>query len=957
MTIAFGVLGEIQAHRDGIAVDLGPARQRCVLAALLVDLGRTVPVDGLVDRVWGDRPPQRVKATLYSYLSRLRQALGTAADPPLAGTTSIERRSGGYALVTAPGLVDMHVFRDLAGQARAAATHDDDDDGRAAALFERALGLWRDEPFAGVDTPWFNSLRESLLRELHACRLDRNDVQLRRGHHGALLTELTERHRSHPLDERLAAQYMLALYRSGRTADTLRCFERVRRALAEELGSDPGPELRRLHQSVLAGDPAIDTPGGAPTAVPVAGGEAAPGSPKTRAPVVPRQLPAAPRWFTGRAPELALLDGLLDPHSEQDRAVVISAIDGSGGIGKTWLALHWAHQQQDRFPDGELYANLRGFDPTGEPVPPHTALRGFLGALGTDPSRIPAEPDAQTALYRSLTAGKRMLIVLDDARDTTQVVPLLPGSPTCTVLVTSRSLLTGLSTAHGARSLTLDVLTDSEAHQLLTRHLGTARAGAEPEAVATLLEHCAGLPLAISILAARATTNPDLPLAALAEELHETQTRLDALDTGDITADLRAVFASSYHALDPDSARGFALLGLAPGPDISLSATAGLTALPTARARALLRRLRAAHLVQEHTPGRYRMHDLTRLYAAEQARGNPVGDNDEALLRLVDFYVHTARAGEAILDPHAVPTEAEAPAEGSEPYTPDGPEAAMAWFESEYACVLAAQTSAMTRGWYGRAWQLAWSVDTFLWRRGRIHDHLVVWRSGLLAAERLGDPGARALAHRRVSAAHLRVGEDDTARDHLRRALTLFQDAGDLLNQGHTHQALAQAWQQTGDDRQALHHAERSLRIYRQLKDTVWEANASNTVGWFQARLGAYEQARARCQEALALCREVGYREGEAATLDSLGYTARRCGDLELALEHYGQALALRRLLNDTYEEANALSCIGETHHALGRYGHARDAWQQALTLYQAQQRTPEAENVQEQLDTLHDRG
>ncbi|MCA1675170.1 MAG: hypothetical protein LC799_24255, partial [Actinobacteria bacterium] len=327
---------------------------------------------------------------------------------------------------------------------------------------------------------------------------------------------------------------------------------------------------------------------------------------------VPRQLPGASRLFTGRARELIRLTAVLDTGAEQGATVVISAIGGAGGIGKTTLALHWAHQNMERFPDGQLYVNLRGFDPSGTPMPPAMAVRGFLDALGVEPGAIPVDLDAQAGLYRSLVAGKRMLIVLDNARDTAHVAPLLPGSPTCTVLVTSRQQLAGLVTAHGAWHLALDTLTEVEGRELLTRHLGPDRVAAESEALSYLLERCAGLPLALGIVAARAVAHPRFPLAVLAEELRETAARLDAWDAGELNVNLRAVFSCSYDALAAEAAEVFRLLGIAPGPDISLAAVASLTAQSITRARALLRDLEAAYLVQQHAPGRYRMHDLIR---------------------------------------------------------------------------------------------------------------------------------------------------------------------------------------------------------------------------------------------------------------------------------------------------------------------------------------------------------
>lgn len=392
-------------------------RQRCVLAALLVDVGRAVPVDTLVDRVWGDRPPQRTKDTLYGYLSRLRQALRPAPE------VTVARRPGGYVLDADPLSVDLHLFRDLVTRARAA------DGPEAVALMRRALGLWRGEPFATVDVPWFGDQRRVLLRERLAAELDHIDLRLGAGDHGGLPAELAVKAREHPLDERLAGQLMLALYRAGRPSEALAHYQELRHRLAEELGADPGPRLLALHQRILANDPALLPPDPAPPA-----GAPAPSPPEAAPPAearstTPRQLLAPPPYFVGRDAELAVLDKALAAQSGPRATLPVTVVCGIGGVGKTSLALHWAHRAQHRFPDGQLFVDLHGFTPSGEPADPGVVIRGFLDALGVEPGRVPAALDAQAALYRSLLAGRRVLVVLDNARDSAQVLPLLPGTP------------------------------------------------------------------------------------------------------------------------------------------------------------------------------------------------------------------------------------------------------------------------------------------------------------------------------------------------------------------------------------------------------------------------------------------------------------------------------------------------------------------------------------------------
>jgi DNA-binding SARP family transcriptional activator len=477
MSVEFRLLGDIEVRVNERLVDSGHARQRRVLAVLLMSANQVVPVESMVGRVWGPRAPRSARNTLRSYLVRIRHALAECDG------VEIVRRSGGYVLSATSASVDVHRFRELAASARAA---------RGETPFAaRALELWRGEPFAGVDTPWFNEVRAALLAERFALELDHTDLLLRKGKHAQLVTDLTARSSAHPMDERVAGQLMLALYRCGRQAEALSHYTTLRTHLADTLGVDPGPHLRELHQRILNGDLALTAP------------------PVTVAPV-PRQLPGPPRTFVGRVREQAELDEATD----QD-ALVIAAIGGRAGIGKTWLALHWAHQNTDRFPDGQLYLDLHG---SGSPTRPEEALRSLLNAFAVPPSSIPPGLDARAGLFRSLVAGRRMLIVLDDAAGAGQVVTLLPGSPTCTVLVTSRDRLDDLVTAHGAQAVTLDALRDTEADELLARHVGRGRVDAEPQAVRELLAHCAGLPLAIATVATHAARHPDFPLAELAAE-------------------------------------------------------------------------------------------------------------------------------------------------------------------------------------------------------------------------------------------------------------------------------------------------------------------------------------------------------------------------------------------------------------------------------------------------------
>ncbi len=731
--------------------------------------------------------------------------------------------------------------------------------------------------------------------------------------------------KQHPLRERLWTLLLLALYRAGRPAEALTRYQEARRHLVTELGVDPGAELRELYDQILRG-----------TVVPTVPQPAA----AQFVPVTPRQLPTAPTVFVGREPELARMSDIA-----AGQAAPIMVIAGFGGTGKTWLTSHWAHEHLADFPDGQLYVNLRGFDPVDEPIAPLTALRGFLAALGVPASAIPADEDGCAALYRSMVAGKRMLVLVDNARSADQVQPLLPGGGTCTVLVTSRHQLTGLLAAQGAHLIALDVFDAQAARGFLVRALGANRVAAEPDAVAALLRHCAGLPLALAIITARAAVHPEFPLGTLADELRDASMRLAAFDGGELTANLSATFTCSQDALPGRAVGAFGLLSLAPGADIGLAGAANLIGVPPGPTRNLLRLLETANLVQQYAPGRYRMHDLVRLHAAELAHRDDAAD--DALRRLVDCYLHTAATADRILNPHRAMIDLDPPVAGCVPQTLPDETAAQVWFETEHENLLAAQRMAFERGWHRHAWQLAWALSAFYGPRDYVHDDLDAWRIGLAAAEALADPTATALAHRFAGRAYNRFGQFADGIAHLQQALGLLRQARDLFGQAHTHRSLAWARLQQGHEQRALGHAMRALRLYQRLDTPVWEAEARSLVGWHYSRLGEYELAREYCEEALALQRKHNNREAEANTLDSLGYIAHSTGRIDEAAIYYREALTIYRERGYTTQEANTLGRLAENRAAAGLIEEARTAWYQALALYRAQYRTADAARIE----------
>jgi tetratricopeptide (TPR) repeat protein len=650
---------------------------------------------------------------------------------------------------------------------------------------------------------------------------------------------------------------------------------------------------------------------------------------------VPAQLPAGPAGFTGRAGELAELDAILSQGAADGAAtVVISAIAGTAGVGKTALALYFGHQVAARFPDGQLYVNLQGFSPTGQVRAPAEVIPAFLEALGVPAHKVPASLDGQVALYRSRMNGRRMLVLLDNARDADQVRPLLPGTPACLVLVTSRNRLAGLTVTDGARPLLLDLLTEAEAQDLLAGRLGGSRVAAEPDAVAGIIASCARLPLALSIVAARAAVHPTFPLAAFAEELRDARGRLDALADDDPAADLRAVFSWSYQAVSDPAARLFRLLGLHPGPDLAALAAASLAAVPTGEVRRLLGELARANLIVEHSPGRYTFHDLLRAYAADLTHQE---DSDEerhaATTRLLDHYVHTAHTGARLLFPTRDPLALAPPRPGVVPEPLVDLPRALAWFTMERPVLLAAVDHAEATGYDSHTWQLTWTLWTFLYRQGHWHDQAATGRAAVAAAERLADPPAEALAHRNLARAYRELGRIEDAYTELKRALDLSAQIGDRVGQAHAHLNLAGLLERQGRPAESLDHARQALGLFRAAGHRVGEAMALNSVGWFHSVLGDHEQALVHCREALALHCKLGDSDGQASALDSIGYAHHHLGHHAEAITYYWRAIAMYRQLGDRHYEADTLVHLGDTHHAAGDLRAARGAWRQAVAI------------------------
>jgi DNA-binding SARP family transcriptional activator/tetratricopeptide (TPR) repeat protein len=914
--------GVARPGQGGRQVDPGPPRQRCVLAALLVDAGRLVTWETLIDRVWGDAAPIGARHSLYSHIARIRNVLARMAVS--GARPRLVRQSGGYRLDVDPDSVDVQLFQGLVGRAHRL----DRADPAKAALLREALELWRGEPLVGLDGSWVKRTRAAWRRQHLDATVAWARAELGTGHPDVVIGPLTDLVKEHPLVEPAVVLLMRALSATGRDGEALECHARTRRRLIEELGAEPGAELCGVHQAILRGELSVSAPG-----PPLA--------------VTPRQLPLSARGFVGRAAELArldeMLDEMLDDEAGQPGAVVIATLSGMAGVGKSALAVHWAHRVADRFPDGQLYVNLRDFDSGG----PAEALHGFLDALGVPPHRIPAHTQARIVAYRSVTAGRKVLILLDNARDVDQVRPLLPGGPGCLVVVTSHDQLSGLTAAEGAYPITLAPLPAAEARRLLAYRVGAGRVAAEADAVDEIISRCGRLPVALAVVAARAATHPQFPLATIAKELRDAGAILDVLGAGDPTIDLRAVFSCSYRTLRPATASLFRLLALHPGPQISTPAAASLAGCTTDQVRPLLAELARAHLTTEHLPGRFTVHDLLRALATELVHTLDTDTGRRAAIRrILDHYLLTAHAADALLEPHrdAITPAAAAPGTSPEELGTQP----MDWFGREHAVLLATVDLAVASGMDTHAWQLAWTLSTFHMYRGHWQLQVATQRIAAAAARRTHSRTGLAHTHHDLGRAHARLRQFDKAHAHLTRARELYAELANPKGQADVHYALGALAGNRDDDHDALHHARRCRDLYRAAGDPAGQARALNALGLAHSMTGDDHQALLYCRQAARLHRESGDHRGEATALDSVGLLHDRLGSHRQAVAWYRQARARFRDVGDRYGEADTLIHLGDAHHAQGDIA-AAEAWAQALVILE-QLDLPGAERVRAKL-------
>ena len=913
----FCLLGPLTVRCHGVLVAVAPGKQRAVLAALLLRAGQVVSLDDLTETVWGTDPPPTARVGLQNYVMRLRKALS------INGRSPIGTQPGGYLISAEPAELDVARFEVLLRAARAGAQ--DRSWETAARQADAALRLWRGDPLSGVGSESLERREVPRLLEMRVQAFEtRVDADLHLGRHGEVISELRQLTDTHPLRERLHTQLVLALYRDSRQAEALAAYQSARRAIVSELGVEPGEALQRMHQRILSGDPGLAV-ASAQRRGPVGAHERV---------VVPHQLPAVVPHFTGRETELAELASLRPPDPGGSEAVVISAVAGMAGVGKTALAVRWCQQVAAEFPDGQLYVNLRGFGPEGEPADPATAIRGFLDALGVRAERIPASPEAQAGLYRSLLAGLRILLLLDNAQNEAQVRPLLPASPSCLAVVTSRTRLVGLAATEGARLMSLDVLSADEARQMLRRCLGLRRVQAEPDAAAELITLCGRLPLALAIIAARAADRPDFLLANLAQELREGQ-RLGALDTGDTATSAEAVFSWSYQQLSAPAARMFRLMSLAPGPDLPGHAAAQLAEVSPSKARDLLRGLVRGCLLTEPSPGRYAFHDLLRAYAAQQAEAaDPDSERAAALTRLFDHYLTLAGAAMDILEPADRQQRPKLRPPGTDAPPVSTPAIARAWLDAERANLvsIAGHTASSGRPDYATA--LAAILFRYLDGGGHYTEGLAVHTHALHAAQQMGDRLGEADALRHRCGIDYRQGRYGEVVGQLAEALSIYCDMGYRTGQAQTLNNLGIVLRAQGLYREALRYHQQALVLFREEGEEFGEALTMDALGNTLRRLGRHQESADYHRRALAQFHAMAEVRSAAYAVGNLGVAFRHLGRLEEATRCHEQSLALNRQVNCRYGEAEALNDMGSLLRHQGLLELAADHHREALELF-----------------------
>ena len=946
----FRILGPLEVQVDGSWSGINAAKWRTVLAVLLLQPGQVISTDRLITEVWPDETPARATNLISVYVHRLRRLIG---DPEGKVLTT---RAPGYQLLVDAADIDAGRFAQLVTMGRQALSAGDFV--RASDLLGQALGLWQGSRALTDVAP--SALVSAEASRLEESRLEAVQLAIQAdlgcGRHAEVVSQLHRLLADHPLREELWALLMRALYTAGRQAEALEAYAQAREVIADELGVDPSAELQQLYEHMLRADPS--NPSASPTPVPsdspfaisvtpapvepAPAGQAArragkPSQPRRPGPPLPRvaQLPADIPDFTGRSDHLQSLRDLLSGPRRPDSpgAVVVAAVIGAGGLGKTTLAVHAAHLLRSHYPDGQLYARLQGA--AQHPAEPGDVLARFLRDLGTDPARIPADAEERAALYRSLLTDRKVLIVLDDARDAAHVRPLLPGSASCAVLVTTRSRMPDLA---GSRFIDLDVLERDEAWNMFAGIIGDSRAKAEPEATDEVLTACAGLPLAIRIAAARLAARSNWTVRTIATRLSDERRRLDWLKTGDLA--VRACFEVSFTSLPApdadgvDPAHAFRLLGLWQGSSLGLPAAAALLGQPEAIAADAVEVLVDAQLLQSPAPDRYRFHDLLRAYAADRAATEETASaRDDALRRVLTWYLHTVDAVGHLVSPHRYQFPLAPPEPGSEPLAFQTLDEALNWCEVERTNLVAATRQAAASGLHTLAWQLPVAAFGFFNRRTYWADWVETHQIALASVRELGDLSGEALVLNNLGMAYARRRMAEAA-GYFEQALEIRSQIGDQPGEAQTLVNLADTYRLLERYDEALDLLKRVLEIGRQAVNPYSEGVVLNNLGETYLALGRIAEAVSSLEQAREIFRDIDEIRGEGYALNNLGEAYLAQGRTADAVQVLERARDLRHSSGDRLDEAQTLRDLVRAHLAADRPDQAKEYLRQAAAIF-----------------------
>ncbi|MEV6281662.1 BTAD domain-containing putative transcriptional regulator [Kribbella sp. NPDC051770] len=885
------LLGGVSVRLDGRSVELGGDRLRSLLAILALTAGESVPTPLLVERIWGEAPPANAAPSLHTLVTRLRRAVG--ADLVTTGPT-------GYSLRVEPEQVDVLRFGRLL---RTAAQSIERSQERAA--IDAALALWTGRPFNGVRSDWLESIELPRLEEQYLAaverRFDLRSLDRSSQNRGEELSELRRLTAAYPLRESLWARFLRLLARSGRTAEALELYDEMRGRIADELGVDPGAELRAVFDELTG----------------------ARSRPSRR--VAPSQLPSDVLAFTGRKALLAELDDVLAGRDPESTVAVV--LHGPGGVGKTSLAVHWSHLVAEQFPDGLLFVDLGGYGP-GAPVDPSVALGYLLHALGVPASQIPAEVGGRSALLRSTLAGQRVLLVLDNALNAEQVRPLLPGMG-AVVLITSRSRLRGLVAREGARQVAIDQLSAADARSLLTGRIGLPETG-NVQLLDQLAERCNHLPLALVIAAEQVARRSGSALAELVGELTEHQ--LDAFDAGDDPAtDLRAVFSWSFRTLDPEAARFFRMLSIYPWRRFGPQAAAALTGHDDRTAGKLLRRLADLHLAVETSANRFQLHDLLRAYAAEEL-AKATDDVDAAWERLLDWAVQSAVAGRLVLGEPQKLHYVEDPLPGTVTLTFADQPAARAWFDLELRGLMAMVTGGAARGLHAQAARLALLLWNALARLVSPDEALAIQRVAAESARVVGHPMLAALATNQLATSHGAKGDLEQADAEFTKALRMFTEIGNQAGVALIRGNLGFLRQLEGRFDESVEHQRAALEITRANGDDHATAGLLNNLAMTYNESGRYAEARLTAIECIRISEDLVDQRPLCFVLDTLGQAYVGLGEVELATERFAAAVMLNLKLGSPVAAVGSQIRLGQAWQGTDDAA-AEQAWIYALEL------------------------